>query len=104
METTQEEAEAAAAYKKLMDDNKVSRAAKLAEAKGAESEIKSLDVAMKNGQEDLDTVTKELDAVLTYMEKLKPQCESKAMSYEEKTKRREAEIEGLKEALGILGA
>ena len=35
-------------------------------------------------------------------QKLRHQCESKAMSYEEKVARREAEIEGLKEALGIL--
>ena len=37
-----------------------------------------------------------------YLDKLKPQCESKAMSYEEKVARREAEIDGLKEALSIL--
>ena len=44
----------------------------------------------------------ELDAVNDYLAKLKPECECKAMSYEEKVARREAEIEGLKEALGIL--
>merc|ERR1719399_1780837 len=93
---------AADAYKKLMDENKVSRTAKMAEVKGAQSEIKSLEVAIKNGEEDLDTVTKELDAVLTYLEKLKPQCESKAMSYAERKAAREAEIAGLKEALEIL--
>ena len=40
--------------------------------------------------------------VLAYLDKLKPECEVKVMSYEEKVARREAEIEGLKEALGIL--
>jgi hypothetical protein len=48
------------------------------------------------------SVSKELDAVLAYIDKLKPQCEEKAMSYEEKKAKREAEIEGLKEALSIL--
>merc|ERR1719311_909365 len=66
------EDEAAKAYKSLTDENKVSK------------------------------VSKELDAVLAYLDKLKPECESKAMSYEEKKAAREAEIEGLKEALSIL--
>jgi len=39
---------------------------------------------------------------MDYLAKLKPQCESKAMSYEERKARREAEIAGLKEALSIL--
>ena len=44
-------------------------------------------------------VLKHLEA---YLDKLKPQCESKAMSYEEKKARREAEIEGLQEAMAII--
>merc|ERR1712147_544971 len=85
-----------------MDENKVSKATKEAEVKGATSEIKSLEVALKNSGEDLGMTNKELDAVMAYLEKLKPQCETKAMSYAEKMARREAEIEGLKEALQIL--
>jgi chromosome segregation ATPase len=95
---------AAADYAKLMDENKVSKTSKQAEVKGSLSEIKSLDVALKNNQEDLGMTTKELDAVMAYLEKLKPQCETKVMSYAEKKARREAEIEGLKEALSILDA
>ena len=37
-----------------------------------------------------------------YLDKLRPECEVKVMSYEEKVARREAEIEGLKQALSIL--
>merc|ERR1719207_417036 len=96
------EDEAASAYTKLTDENKVSKAAKLADAKGKESEIKSLSVALEHSKEDHSSVSKELDAVLAYIGKLKPQCEEKAMSYAEKKAKREAEIEGLKEALGIL--
>merc|ERR1719387_3163574 len=98
------ETEAVSAFKKMSDEDKVTRAAKLAEIKGAESEIKSLDVAIQNSGEDLKMVTKELDAVMSYMEKLKPQCETKAVTYEEKKAKREAEIAGLKEALSILSA
>merc|ERR1719199_394836 len=93
METETAETEGAHSYEKLMDENKASL-----------SEIKSLDVALKNNQEDLGMTTKELDAVMAYLEKLKPQCETKVMSYAEKKARREAEIEGLKEALSILDA
>jgi predicted nucleic acid-binding Zn-ribbon protein len=102
METETEESAAEAAYKKLMDENKVSKATKLAEVKGSQSEIKSLEVALKNNGEDLGMTNKELDAVMAYLAKLKPQCETKVMSYAEKKARREAEIAGLKEALSIL--
>jgi septal ring factor EnvC (AmiA/AmiB activator) len=96
------EDEAATAYAKLTDENKVSKAAKMADAKGKQSEIKSLSVELEHSKEDHSSVSKELDAVLTYLDKLKPQCEEKAMSYAEKKAKREAEIEGLKEALSIL--
>jgi chromosome segregation ATPase len=93
---------AASAFKKLSDENKVSKASKLAEAKGKKSEIKSLSVELEHSKEDHASTSEELDAVLAYLDKLKPQCEEKAMSYAEKKAAREAEIEGLKEALGIL--
>jgi len=96
------EDEAAKAYEKLTDENKVSKAAKETEAKGKASEVKSLTVQLGHSKEDHASVSSELDAVNAYIEKLKPQCESKAMSYAEKKAKREAEIEGLKEALDIL--
>merc|ERR1719420_631933 len=93
MEIETAETEAKNEYEKLTQENKVSKAAKEAEVKGALSEIKSLDVTLKNSEEDLGMTSKELDAVMSYLEKLKPQCETKAMSYAEKKARREAEIE-----------
>merc|ERR1719456_611903 len=101
-ETETAEAEAVEEFEKLMNDNKASKGAKEAEVKGSQSEIKSLAVALENNGEDHGMVSKELDAVLEYLDKLKPQCEEKAMSYAEKKARREAEIAGLKEALDIL--
>jgi chromosome segregation ATPase len=99
-----DEGEAAAAYAKGTDAAKVSKAAKAAEIQGAESEIKVLEVTIAGDSEDLKMVNKELDAVIGYLEKLKPQCELKAMTYEEKKAKREEEIAGLKEALSILDA
>jgi hypothetical protein len=89
-------------YGTLMDESKVAKATKAAEVKGKTSEVKSLATALANLKTDSDMVAKELDAVLSYLDKLKPQCEEKAMSYAEKKAKREAEIEGLKEALSIL--
>merc|ERR1719161_3276415 len=94
--------EAVKAYEKLTDENKVSKATKETEAKGKASENKSMTVQLSHSKEDHASVSSELDAVNAYIDKLRPQCEEKAMSYEEKKAKREAEIEGLKEALEIL--
>merc|ERR1711904_261692 len=101
-ETEATEDEAAKAYEKLTDENKISKATKETEAKGKASEVKSLTVQLGHSKEDHASVSAELDAVNAYIDKLRPQCESKAMSYAEKKAKREAEIEGLKEALTIL--
>merc|ERR1719321_2583359 len=101
-ETEATEDEAAKAYKALTDENKVSKVTKETEAKGKASEVKSLTVQLGHSKEDHASVSKELDAVNAYIDKLRPQCEEKVMSYEEKKAKREAEIAGLKEALEIL--
>jgi len=101
-EVVTNEAEAAETFEKLMNDNAASKGAKEAEVKASLSEIKSLTVALENSGEDHSMTSSELAAVNEYVEKLKPQCEEKAMSYAEKKARREAEIAGLKEALEIL--
>jgi len=51
---------------------------------------------------DLTATQAELDAALAYYDKLKPSCVDAGMSYEERVKQREEEIESLKEALRIL--
>jgi len=101
-ETEATEDEAAKAYEALTKENKMSKVTKETEAKGKASEVKSLTVQLGHSKEDHASVSAELDAVLAYIDKLKPQCEEKAMSYEEKKAKREAEIAGLKEALEIL--
>jgi len=103
-ESEAEESSAQSAYDKLTQDNKVSRAAKTEEIRGKEGESKQLESSLLNYKEDHSTTSKELDAVLTYLDKLKPQCETKVMTYAERVARREQEIEGLKQALEILEA
>merc|ERR1719316_1980982 len=101
-ETEAGESSALSAYEELTKENKVSKATKMADAKSKAQEVKSTDVALSNYKEDKTSLTSELDAVLAYLDKLKPQCETKVMSYAERKAKREAEIEGLKEALQVL--
>ena len=101
-ESEADESAAQTAYDKLVQDNSVARAASTTEVKGNEAEVKQLNTALLNYKEDHETTGKELDAVLKYLDELKPQCETKVMSYAERKAKREQEIEGLKEALTIL--
>merc|ERR1719482_398581 len=101
-ETETAEDAAADAYAKQSEENKISKVTKETDAKAKSSEIKSLTVQLGHHKEDHQSTSTELDAVQAYIEKLKPQCEEKAMSYAEKKAAREAEIAGLKEALEIL--
>jgi len=96
------ENEAKKAYDALTTENKVAKASKAAAAKGKQSEIKMLSSSIEDTSDDHAEVSKELEAVNAYIEKLKPECESKAMSAGERIAARKAEIEGLKEALSIL--
>jgi chromosome segregation ATPase len=101
-EAEADESSAASAYEKLKQENTVTKATKQADVKGKTSGMKQLEVALGNYAENKGTTSEELDAVLMYLDKLKPQCESKVMSYAERKAKREQEIEGLKEALTIL--
>merc|ERR1719313_2418110 len=101
-EAVASEKAAQAAFDKLSQENEVARAANVEEVKGKENEVGRLDMSLLNYKEDHATTANELDAVLKYLDELKPQCETKVMSYAERKARREAEISGLKEALEIL--
>merc|ERR1719443_34643 len=97
-----EEREAVAAYEKLMNENEVSLTAKKMEIKTSESQIMSLTEAAGDYTIDKTEQTKAMDAILAYAEKLKPTCENRVVPYAERKAKREAEIEGLKEAFQIL--
>jgi len=103
-EVQADELTAKATYDRMMTESKVATASKQTEVKAMESELKQLAVAIQSATQDKIMVSKELDAVMAYLDKLKPQCETKVLSYEEKVAKRKAEIEGLKEALEILTA
>jgi len=101
-ETEAAESEAQAAFDKLSTENKVGKATKQAQVKAMDSQVKSMSSSLEMSKEDQASTGKELDAVLAYLDKLKPECETKTMSYAEKKAARDSEIEGLKSALDIL--
>merc|ERR1719331_1211215 len=65
-------------------------------------EFKGLDKSISELSAERDNTNTELSAVLDYYGKIKDRCIAKPESYEEWKARREAEINGLKEALSIL--
>jgi len=101
-EAKSEEQVAMDEFAKMQTDTKVLKATKQAEIKGKQTAIAGLKSSLMNFGDDKEGVSSELDAVLAYQEKLKPQCEVKVPSYEERKERREKELEGLKNALDIL--
>merc|ERR1719329_286374 len=97
-----EEADSAENYEKVTQENKVATATKSQDAKYKTKEAASLDKQISELSSDRDTSNNELSAVMEYYGKIKERCVAKPESYEQRKARREAEIEGLKEALTIL--
>merc|ERR1719261_1381318 len=96
------EGTAQAEYDKMKDEAKMLKATKTMEIKGKQSEIGSLKVSVADLGTDKEGLTGEMDALLAYLDKLKPLCETKVPSYAERKAAREQEIEGLKDALETL--
>merc|ERR1719199_2276655 len=89
-ESEASEKAAQSSYDKLEKQNAITKAANMEEVKDKEAHVKSEQTALLNYKEDFSTTGKELDAVLSYLDKLKPQCETKVMTYAERVAKREA--------------
>lgn len=89
-------------YDKLTQENKITKTTKSQDVKYKTKEFQGLDKEIAELTSDREGHQTELDAVLEYYEKIKEECIAKPEPYEERKKRREAEIAGLKEALSIL--
>merc|ERR1719235_958389 len=101
-ESTVNEEQAQELYEKTTQENKITKATKEQDVKYKTKEKTDLEKFVSEAKTDLEGSQQELDAVLEYWEKLKGQCIAKPETYEERKRRREAEIAGLKEALTIL--
>merc|ERR1719183_3481923 len=89
-------------YDKLKKDNGIDIMTKTQDVKYKTREHKGLDKEIAEANSDKDGVSDELGAVTQYLEKLKGECVTKPESYEERKKRRENEIAGLKDAMDLL--
>merc|ERR1719275_271828 len=100
-ETSQED-DAEAAYEKKTQENKVTKTLKDQDVKYSTQEFQTLDKEIAELSADKETTGSELSAVLEYYAKIKERCIAKPETYESRKARREAEIQGLKDALSIL--
>jgi len=102
-ETKASEASQTAEFDKFMTDSKVDIRSKETDVKHKTAQNAEADRNLNLAKDDLKQTQKDLDAALEYFDKLKPSCVNADVSYEDRVKRREEELESLKEALEILG-
>jgi len=97
-----QEADSASSYEKISQENAITKTTKEQDVKYKTQESASLDKEISELSSDRDTENTELAAVMEYFAKIKDRCIAKPETYEERKRRREAEIAGLKEALRVL--
>merc|ERR1719327_1871758 len=96
------ENQAAAAFDKQSKENDITKTMKSQDEKYKTKEFTSLDKTIEELTSDKEGVQTEQEAVLEYLGKINERCIAKAEPYADIKARREAEIEGLKEALDVL--
>merc|ERR1711953_1639721 len=101
-EMVEAERTAAAMYEQQTKDNAITKTTKDQDVKYKTKEAAGLDKAIQELSTDRSGVQEELDATLQYLKSLDEKCTYKVESYAERKARRQAEINGLKEALDIL--
>jgi len=97
-----EEGAAQASYEEESRDNAIAEAAKQKIVGLKSKSSKALGKSIAEMGADRDGLQAEADAVGEFQAKLLEQCVAKAEPYEEKARRREKEMDGLREALQIL--
>merc|ERR1719382_75005 len=101
-EATGEEESAQAQYEEETKENEILTTEKEQDVKYKTKESKDLDKATAEASSDKEATEDQLAAVEKELEKLHEACDEVAPSYEEITKRRAAEIAGLRQALDVL--
>merc|ERR1719443_135015 len=96
------EESAQAAYEQESKENEIEKVTKEQDVKYKTKGAAGLDKAVAELSSDKEGVETELAAVNEYLAKIEEECIAKAETYEERTARRTAEINGLKEDLQIL--
>merc|ERR1719420_113544 len=101
-ETETQEAMEQEEYEKVMHESKMDKALKENEIKHHEERKAQCESDLQTAREELAAAQEELAAAVAYYEKLKPKCVDSGITYEERVKQREEEIQSLKEALAML--
>jgi hypothetical protein len=101
-ETTTSESAADEEYTRFTDDSSSDKAVKNTDLDNAEKDKSVAEADLTSTKKTLGATQTELDAALTYYEKLKPSCVDAGLSYEERVRMREEEIQSLQESLKIL--
>merc|ERR1712241_874513 len=102
IEMTSTEEAAQAAYDQETKENEIEKVTKEQDIKYKSEEATGIDKAIAEATSDKSGVQEELDAVLEYLTGIEDRCIAKPESYEERVRRREAELAGLREGLSIL--
>jgi chromosome segregation ATPase len=97
-----DEDSAAVEYEKTSQMNRVTKSMKEKDVEYKTKEAASLDKSTIELTSDVESAQSELDAVMEYNKGLIGACVAKPETYEERKGRREAEVQGLKQALQIL--
>lgn len=101
-ETSSDEAQESDEYKKYMFESEKDQALKNNEKSHKEETKTNKESELHSTQQELKLTQEALNKAVTYYEKLKPTCVDSGITYEERVKRREAEMQSLQEALSIL--
>merc|ERR1719197_1749687 len=101
-ETSAAEDQAASAYGKFMDESNESVAVKDTTIKHNDNRRQQAEENNRKVKKELKLTQEELDAAMDYHAKLKADCIDTGLSYAERVKAREEELQSLKEALAML--
>mmetsp|Transcript_33768 Transcript_33768/g.75480 ORF Transcript_33768/g.75480 Transcript_33768/m.75480 type:complete len:204 (-) Transcript_33768:67-678(-) len=101
-EVEADEKEAEEEYVKQTKENKLAKTEKATSLKYTKKEKARAEKSLSELKDDVDAEQTELDSVLEYLAKVNKRCVAKPETYADRVAKRNAEIEGLKNALNIL--
>jgi len=101
-DTDASEEAAVAEYRKFMGDSKQDKAVANAAIEHNGQRRDKAEQMLESTKHSLEATQEELDAANAYYQKLKPKCIDTGLSLDERNKRREEELESLRDAYKIL--